>query len=131
MDDRKKIIIGLIIFLGLVTSPFWYRLGKTAPAPKVSLDTPKIQKLLEKRCLEPTSYMRASHMELLNAWKNAVTRKGKWIYVSSSGKEVTISLTQTCLSCHSNKEQFCDRCHEYVGARPNCFHCHSEAERND
>ncbi|MBE0429326.1 MAG: hypothetical protein IBX61_05585 [Thermoleophilia bacterium] len=26
--------------------------------------------------------------------------------------------TNQCLACHSNKEEFCDRCHGYVGANP-------------
>jgi len=34
------------------------------------------------------------------------------------------SLTGTCLSCHSSKEAFCNRCHEYVGADPYCWECH-------
>jgi hypothetical protein len=124
MYDGKKITVGLVLFLGLMTLPFWHTLGKPIPAPQISLDTPQIAKLQEKRCLEPNSYMRVSHMKFLRAWKNTVTRKGNRIFVSSSGKEVTNGFPQACLSCHSNKEQFCDRCHEYVGARTNCYHCH-------
>ncbi|HCX02472.1 MAG TPA: cytochrome C, partial [Syntrophaceae bacterium] len=41
-----------------------------------------------------------------------------------NGRTFEKSLTGTCLQCHSNKEQFCDRCHNYVGAKPSCFNCH-------
>jgi len=29
-----------------------------------------------------------------------------------------MSLSQTCLGCHSNKEKFCDACHNYSGSSP-------------
>jgi nitrate/TMAO reductase-like tetraheme cytochrome c subunit len=35
-----------------------------------------------------------------------------------------MSLSQTCLGCHSNKEKFCDSCHTYSGVKPNCWNCH-------
>jgi hypothetical protein len=43
-----------------------------------------------------------------------------------------MSLSQGCLGCHSNKEQFCDTCHNYAGVKPNCWSCHNvpkEAKR--
>ena len=43
-----------------------------------------------------------------------------------------MSLSQSCLGCHSNKEQFCDACHNYAGVKPNCWSCHivpKEAKR--
>ena len=29
-----------------------------------------------------------------------------------------MSLTRTCMDCHSNKAEFCDRCHNYLAVRP-------------
>ena len=124
MHDGKKIVPGLLIFLGLVTFPVWFNGGKAASPPDLKLDTPAIQQLEEKRCLEPTAYMIARHMELLDGWRNAVVRQGEKIYVSSDGKEYEMNLTGTCLGCHSNKEQFCDRCHNYEDVKPTCFSCH-------
>ena len=123
--NGKPIIVGLIIFVGILMIPFWYGLGRTPSAPQLSVDTPEIRALAEKRCVESTPYMRANHMELLNTWRNTVVREGRRWYLSSSGKEVPMSLSQSCLSCHSNKEQFCDRCHNYASVQPNCFRCHS------
>jgi hypothetical protein len=30
----------------------------------------------------------------------------------------------TCLGCHKNKSEFCDRCHSYSGVDPYCMDCH-------
>jgi hypothetical protein len=37
-----------------------------------------------------------------------------------------MSLTRTCLDCHSNKAEFCDRCHTYMAVDPYCWDCHVE-----
>ena len=34
------------------------------------------------------------------------------------------SLAGTCLSCHVDKEEFCDRCRNYVAATIFCWGCH-------
>jgi hypothetical protein len=132
MSDAKKVFIGLIIFLVLLTFPFWYGKGRAVPSLQLKIDTPEIARLAEKKCLEPTAYMRASHMELIDSWREAVVREGQRYYVTSSGKNVSMSLSQGCLGCHSNKEQFCDTCHNYAGVKPNCWSCHNvpkEAKR--
>ncbi len=36
-----------------------------------------------------------------------------------------MSLTLTCLECHSNKDKFCDRCHDYLRVSPGCWDCHN------
>ena len=132
MSDAKKVSIGILIFLVLLTFPFWYGKGRAVPSLQLKIDTPEIARLAEKKCLEPTAYMRASHMELIDSWREAVVREGQRYYVTSSGKNVTMSLSQGCLGCHSNKEQFCDTCHNYAGVKPNCWSCHNvpkEAKR--
>lgn len=132
MSDAKKVSIGILIFLVLLTFPFWYGKGRAVPSLQLKIDTPEIARLAEKKCLEPTAYMRASHMELIDSWREAVVREGQRYYVTSSGRNVTMSLSQSCLGCHSNKEQFCDTCHNYAGVKPNCWSCHNvpkEAKR--
>lgn len=124
MSDKGKIFIGLIIFFFLATFPFWYGRGKTASLPPLSLDTPEIRKMAEKKCIESTTYMRASHMELLNSWRKAVVRDGKYFYVNQEGKKMAMNLSQTCLGCHNNKDKFCDVCHNYSGVKPACWSCH-------
>ncbi len=120
MSDVVKIIIGLVIFVGLITIPIWYALANdsAASAPELEIATE------EEHCVEPVPYMRAKHMELLNDWRQSVVRQGDRTYFSSYGEEYDISLTGTCLDCHSNKAEFCDRCHDYAGVKPDCWECH-------
>jgi len=124
MYDGKKIVPGLLIFLALITFPVWFSRGKAAPPPNLQLNTSTIQQLQEKRCVESKAYMSANHMQLLDSWRLAVVREGDSIYRASDGKEYRMSLSGTCLGCHSNKEQFCDRCHNYEAIAPTCWNCH-------
>ncbi|NNL75212.1 MAG: sulfate reduction electron transfer complex DsrMKJOP subunit DsrJ, partial [Desulfobacterales bacterium] len=77
-----------------------------------------------KECIRDTEYMRAEHMQLLDEWRHAVVRNAERVYVNSSGKEFNMSLSNTCLDCHSNKAEFCDRCHDYASVKPYCWDCH-------
>jgi hypothetical protein len=72
--------------------------------------------------------MKANHMDLLNEWRDLVVRDGKRIYDSFDGKEYIMSLSNTCMDCHSNKSEFCDSCHDYSGVIPYCWDCHVEPE---
>jgi len=121
MKDKKLIITGVIIFFIIVTFPFWYNRGKAAPQPDLIL-TAKAK--AAKVCVRSTEYMKAEHMQLLDVWRDSVVRRGERIYVSPEGKEYTMSLSNTCLDCHSNKADFCDRCHNYASVRPYCWDCH-------
>lgn len=126
MYDANKIIPGLIIFFCLISFPIWYSVvsGKIAYTPEPEIITE------EKQCIEATQYMRDKHVDLLNDWRESVVREGTRTYVASDGKEYNISLTGTCMDCHSNKAEFCDQCHNYVGVKPNCWDCHIEPERD-
>lgn len=126
MKNRKwgLILLGLAIFIIAVTFPFWYGAMKSTTAPVLSLDTPVINALQNKKCVEDTAFMRANHMKMLNAWRDEVVRENRREYAAGDGRKFEKSLTGTCLSCHSNKSSFCDRCHNYVGAKPSCYSCH-------
>ncbi len=121
MYDGGKIIIGLIIGLGLLLSPFFYNAGKAAKAPDPVL-TPKAKEA--KVCVAPKTYMRESHFTLLDEWRHTVVRDGERYYTSDDGKKYYKSLQVTCMDCHSNKTQFCDQCHNYVDVDPYCWDCH-------
>ena len=119
--DREKVIAGLAIFLIIVMFPFWYNLGKAAPAPELKLSE---KAKAAKACVRPTDFMRAQHMQVLDTWRTAVVREGKRAYINSSGKQFDMSLSNTCLDCHSEKTEFCDRCHTYAAVTPYCWDCH-------
>lgn len=121
MYDGKKIIPGLGIFLVVALFPVWNDLLRPpGPPPQPKLPT------AEKQCVLPTATMRATHMELLNAWRNEVVREGVRTTKDAAGKTITMSLTGTCMSCHPNKKEFCDSCHNYMAVSPYCWECHVE-----
>lgn len=122
MYDSGKIIAGLMVFLVLITSPAWYNVvsGKAdyRPDPKLPAE--------QKECVKSAEYMKAFHTDLLNQWRDAVVRSDKRVYGDIGGRTYDMSLTSTCLSCHANKAEFCDQCHNYLGVKPYCWDCHVE-----
>jgi hypothetical protein len=37
MKDKNKILAGFIVFIAIFTLPFWFNMGKAAPAPELEL----------------------------------------------------------------------------------------------
>jgi hypothetical protein len=128
MSDKKLIIAGLVIFCVLFTFPLWFNMGKAAPQPKLEL-TEKAK--AAKTCILPLEEMRGSHMQLLDLWRHSVVRKGERVYVAADGKTYTMSLSNTCLDCHANKAEFCDRCHNYASVSPYCWDCHIDNPKGE
>lgn len=123
MNDKKWIVTGLVIFVILATIPFWYNRGKAAPGPELIL-TEKAQ--AAKTCIRDTEWMRGEHMQLLDVWRHNVVRNAERTYVNEKGEKFNMSLSNTCLDCHSNKAEFCDRCHDWAAVTPYCWDCHIE-----
>lgn len=124
MNDKNKIVAGLIIFAAIVTFPFWYNMGKAVPVPE-----PKLSEKAKaaKVCIEPKEFMKSEHMQVLDVWRDIVVRNANRVYLSSSGKEYNISLSsgeESCMGCHSDKVEFCDKCHNYASVDPYCWDCH-------
>ena len=122
MYNRALITTIAIIFVGVITLPFWYGKIVTGAGSVPKLELPPGG---QKQCVEATEYMRKNHVDLLIRWRDWVVRDGDLKYIASDGKEYTMSLTQTCLECHSNKDKFCDRCHDYLRVSPSCWDCHN------
>lgn len=125
------VIIGFVVFFGF---PFFYNLGKANARPQVKVDTPAIleweKEHGKKECVEPKEFMRGGHMQMLNDWRDAVVRNGERVYINSKGTHFNISLQNTCMNCHSNKKDFCDQCHNYLGVKPYCWTCHIPPKEN-
>lgn len=125
MYDSGKIIVGLIIFVILFSSPVWLNLMGN-PEYKPDIKYPKD----EKECIAPKEYMNHYHMNILDNWRDKVVRAdlrffkkdGKSFLIN--GKKAEMSLTYTCLKCHENKTEFCDRCHNFLAVKPYCWECH-------
>ena len=126
MRDRPLILAGLLAFVGFFTYPIWYGRARNTStvAPVVKLPTQ------QKECVAPVQYMRDSHMQLLLDWREQVVHYDQRQFTAWNGKVYDKSLTRTCLEqCHSNKAEFCDRCHTYIGVSgPYCWNCHNDAQ---
>ena len=126
MYNAKFIVPGIVIFVGLFTIPFWSNLGSSAyERPKLALPA------TEKECIEPREFMAAEHMQLLDTWRDMALRQEKREYVSSKGKKWAISLQNTCMKCHANKAEFCDKCHNSNSVSPYCWDCHVAPKGNE
>jgi hypothetical protein len=127
MRDRSFIYIGLFLFLVLATFPFTYNLavGSTSKSPDLKLP------VNEKQCVAPKAYMKSSHMQLLLDWRENKVRRDIRQFTAFDGRTFTVSLTGTCLEkCHTDKSDFCDRCHTYMGVeQPYCMDCHIDPSK--
>ena len=127
MHDRPVIFAGLALFVAFAAYPLWHAAAarSTGAAPQVQLPAK------EKTCVAPLQYMRTSHMKLLIDWRENAVRNNVLTYTAWNGKKYNVSLSQTCLGqCHTNKQEFCDRCHAYAAVSEAkssplyCFDCH-------
>ena len=120
MYNAGKIIPGLLVFLVLATAPIWYNVasGHEAVVPEIEKPAGETQ------CVAEADFMRREHMQLLNDWRDEVVRTGERVYVTADGRPYEKSLTRTCLGCHQNKANSCDRCHDYLDVKPYCWECH-------
>jgi hypothetical protein len=119
MYNAKYLIPAMIVFIALMLFPFFYGVGK--PTYEVKVELPKDQK----ECIESKEVMRERHMQILDEWRNAVVRDNVRIYTNAKGVKYSMSLTDTCMTCHAEKDKFCDRCHNDVGVSPYCWDCHN------
>jgi hypothetical protein len=120
MNDKTKIMIGIVAAVVVAAFPIWYTLAAADETGRPELETPPEGS----QCVREKAFMTGNHMNLLDDWRNAVVRDGQWM---APGQDYPMSLTRTCLSCHS-KEAFCQRCHDYANVSPTCWDCHVESE---
>jgi len=124
MYDGGKVIVGLGIFVAVATFPIWFAAasGPAGPVPEPKLPDGGGS------CIESTQFMRDSHMELLNEWRDSVVRDNKREYVAQDGQRWEMSLSRTCMSCHTSRTEFCTACHTKLGVEPTCWSCHVQPE---
>lgn len=71
------------------------------------------------KCIRELPWMRRNHMDFLKHKREITVREGI--------RDPHESLIN-CQSCHTQRAQFCDKCHTYVGVQPDCFECHNYPE---
>lgn len=116
--------LGLLVVAGV--SPFLLSLGSGGGGTPPDLTEVLEQARAKGTCVESTEHMRNAHMDLLNDWRDTVVRDGQRFY-ERDGEQVMMSLTRTCLDCHGSREEFCTKCHDYLGVTPHCWDCHLDA----
>ncbi len=119
MNDKWKIILGLVVFLAAVTFPVWRgAIAGAGEPPELQLPEGKT------KCIESKEFMIDNHMNMLDEWRNMLVREDIHEYTSKEyGDTYEISLNKTCLNCHK-KTEFCDKCHAYADVEPYCWDCH-------
>jgi len=107
----------LLVVAGIVIlSPFAYSVGRFAWASIFSSPKPFLQATADpsQRCVRDPVWMRQNHRVFLRELRDKTVREG-------IRNEVTL---RSCSHCHNDKAQFCDKCHNSVNLRPDCFDCH-------
>jgi hypothetical protein len=74
MYDSGKVITGLVIALVILTFPIWWNFGASPPPAPEPIISAKAQ--AAGQCVLPARYMKTSHMQILDDWRNLVVRDG-------------------------------------------------------
>ena len=123
MYNTGKVLLGIIVFVVIFISPFLLNLtggeSQNKPDPKLPIQYDE--------CIKDTEYMKAYHMDMLNDWRDLVVREDKR-FMQFQGKKIEMSLSRTCMKCHTSKKDFCDECHNYLDVVPYCWECHVTPE---
>jgi hypothetical protein len=119
MRDAGKVVGGFVAVCAVVALPVWLASARGAKA--VTLP----QAIAGDTCIEARHDMRKRHPALLADWRERVVRNGDRVHDKADGRSVRISLTGTCLGCHGNAAEFCDKCHAQAAVTVSCWGCHS------
>ncbi len=121
LNDKTKLtavaIAVVVILLPLGYSVVNTLFSQTSEDPFLEMPDPTKYKA----CVKETEYMRYHHMHLLKDVRDEVMREGKRGHKGLNDEAITIS---GCGKCHTSKERFCDRCHNAVNLRLDCYTCH-------
>lgn len=122
---RRSVVLAAVAPLALMVVPALVSATGTlfAADPEEFLELPADQDA----CVRDTEYMRFHHMDLLLEIRDEVQRDGKRrgeIGFSDCYPPEGQAECHLCMDCHDNRIAFCNRCHDAVDLRPDCFGCH-------
>jgi len=106
------VVAGMVILF-----PFVHSVGRFAWASISSSPKPFLQVAADpsQRCVRDPIWMRQNHRIFLRELRDRTVRE-------RIRSEITL---RSCSQCHKDKTQFCDKCHDAVNLRPDCFDCHA------
>jgi len=108
-----KGLLAVAVFFMALTFPLIFN-GASAVTGS-STGYPALQQGKGDKCVKDAGWMRRNHMKLLKHTRDDSVRSG--IPAGESG-------LAGCVSCHPSRGEFCDSCHSFVGASPECWKCH-------
>ncbi len=115
LEEKRNLTIAIILALIILSPIGYYAVLHAFPQPEPFLEQPDPE---YDECVKETEYMRFYHMDLLLEIRNETMREGK-------RGEIGLSTgSQNCRDCHTNRERFCNECHNTVNLYPDCFTCH-------
>lgn len=112
--QKSKGLIAAAIFFAVLAFPLLYNastiglFNSAAAAPNPVIAKPG-------QCVAETGWMRHNHMKMLIHEREEAVREGNRDHKKSIAG---------CPECHTSREEFCDRCHGFVGVQPECWNCH-------
>lgn len=138
MYNASKVIPGIIVLVVFLCTPILINFAnlKALPPSDPHIGQARVcttchageagpdEAATSEKCVASAEYMRGYHMKLLDKWRTEKIREMKVNYMSPDGKSYVMSLQRTCLKCHSDYHNFCDRCHQFTGVKLDCFNCH-------
>lgn len=101
-------------------------------AAATAADLPHWPKPKGESCIAPNEVMRRDHADMLKHQRDDTLRLG------IRGAKASL---KACVECHSTTTaegkpvpvndpgQFCQSCHSYVAAKPDCFECHASTPK--
>ena len=133
MNKFSQFLVALAAGLSVfVAAWFFMQVAHRGSLPAIAEESPVVAAATVKpggapidssKCILPTEYMRAHHMQILNKWRHDSVREGNRTFVNPQGEHFDKSLN-TCLGCHGSNPMFCFMCHEYANVKPTCWNCH-------
>jgi hypothetical protein len=105
------IVVAVVILSPLAYSVVTAIFAHEAQGRDVILERPAPE---HKKCVRETVYMRYHHWELLREIREEVVRYGV-------RGEVGLYM---CKDCHTNRDKFCNQCHDVSSVNPDCYGCH-------
>jgi hypothetical protein len=117
LAEKRNLVIAVVLAVIVLFPVGYYAALRAFPQGEPFLEMPDPEQHGED-CVKDTEYMRYSHMELLLEIREETVREGK-------RGEIGLSVgDQNCRDCHSNRERFCNECHNTANLYLDCFDCH-------
>lgn len=139
---KVRAAVAFVIFLVILTMPFIVNaaqgnLGKADTKPELaSTPGPDGCSKDDPKCLERPALSWGTVCAASTQGKQWIVENHPSVLTGERTKAVREGIRtkdhslKNCFTCHEDKENFCDKCHDYSGVQPTCFDktggCHDD-----